>query len=157
VRERDGQGANDSFTVSLSYPGLAVALAANQLSALARPRFHLRGTKGSYWKAGIDPQEAALSKITRIADGPWGEEPPANWGTRAANIDGNLVTCPVAPIPGDYRLFYAGVRDAMLGLALPPVTVVEAWRAARLLEWARQSAESQCAARCDWSDEPDPN
>ncbi len=155
VRERDGQGSNDSFTVRLGYPGLAVTLAANQLSALARPRFHVRGTKGSYWKSGIDPQEAALSKITRISDGPWGEEPPANWGTRAVSVDGSMVTCPVAPLPGDYRLFYAAVRDAMLGLSHPPVTAVEAWRAARILEWARESAESGCAVLCDWSDEPE--
>jgi len=155
LRERDGEGSNDAFTVRLSYPGLAVTLAANQLSALARPRFHLRGTKGSYWKSGIDPQEAALSRITRIADGPWGEEPSANWGTRAAIVDGNVVSCPVAPIPGDYRLFYTGVRDALLGQALPPVTVSAAWRAARVLEWAQESAETHCAVRCDWSDEPE--
>lgn len=155
LRERDGEGSNDSFTVRLRYDGVAVTFAANQLSALARPRFHVRGTKGSYWKSGIDPQEAALSKITRIGDGPWGEEPPANWGTRAANVDGSIVSCPVKPIPGDYRLFYVGVRDAMLGQALPPVTAAAAWRAARVLEWARESAERLCTVRCDWSGEPD--
>jgi hypothetical protein len=49
-----------------------VTLSANVLSSLARPRYHLRGTKGNYWKWGLDPQEAALNQITRIGDTPWG-------------------------------------------------------------------------------------
>ena len=108
LRERDGEGSNDSFTVRLHYPQLTVTLGANCLSSLARPRFHLRGTKGNYWKWGVDPQEAALNKVTRIADPHWGEEPPSAWGTLAVDVDHCMVTRPVAPIPGDYRLFYAG-------------------------------------------------
>ena len=121
LRERDGDGSNDSFTVRLRYPRFLVTLGANSLSSLPRPRFHLRGTKGNYWKCGVDPQEAALSKITRIDDPKWGQEPPAAWGTLAVDVDGCMVTRPVAPIPGDYRLYYAGVRDALLGKATPPV------------------------------------
>ncbi|MGA3372751.1 MAG: Gfo/Idh/MocA family oxidoreductase [Terracidiphilus sp.] len=55
-RERDGQGSDDSFTMRLRYPAFSVTLGANCLSALARSRFHLRGTKGNYWKWGLDPQ-----------------------------------------------------------------------------------------------------
>ena len=61
-RERDGEGANDSFTLRLRYPGFTVVVSANTLSALERPRYHLRGLRGNYLKRGIDPQEAALSK-----------------------------------------------------------------------------------------------
>lgn len=153
-RERDGEGSNDAFTVRLYYGRLRVEIGANQLSALARPRFHVRGTKGNYWKWGIDPQEAALGKVTRIGTGPWGEEPPAAWGIRATNVDGSLVTCPVPSIAGDYRLFYEGVRDALLGKGHPPVEAVAAWRVARVLEWAAASAASGCEVRCDWSGEP---
>jgi predicted dehydrogenase len=81
-RERDGQGANDAFTVRLRYPGLTVILGANSLSLPAGPRFHLRGTKGNYWKSGVDPQEAALTKITRIEGPGWGQEAAAAWGTQ---------------------------------------------------------------------------
>jgi scyllo-inositol 2-dehydrogenase (NADP+) len=154
-REREGEGSNDSFALRLGYGPLEVTLAANLLSALARPRFHARGIRGSYWKWGVDPQEAALHKVTRIGDQAWGEEPSANWGTRATNVDGSVVSCPVRPLAGDYRLFYAGVRDALLCQAHPPVSAVDAWRAARLLEWARESAEKRCEVRCDWSEEPE--
>lgn len=154
VRERDGVGSNDSFTLRLRYADFTVTLAANVLSSLARPRFHLRGTHGNYWKRGLDPQEAALSKITRIGDGPWGQEPPQDWGTLNVDVDGGVVSRPVQPVPGDYRLFYAGVRDALLGKSHPPVPAMAAWRVARLLEWAAQSSRERREIACDWSGEP---
>ena len=155
LRERDGEGSNDSFTVRLHYPRFTVELGANCLSSLARPRFHLRGTKGNYWKLGGDPQEAALNKVTRITDPHWGEEPPSAWGTLAVDVDHCMVTRPIAPIPGDYRLFYAGVRDALLGKAKPPVKPIAAWRVARLLEWAVESSDVHRDIVCDWSGEPE--
>lgn len=154
VRERDGEGAEDSFTVRLRYPGLWVTLAANQLSSLERPRFHLRGNKGNFWKIAPDLQETALNQITRITDPAWGQEPPADWGTLLVEVDGSSVTRPVPSIPGDYRLYYAGVRDAILGKAPGPVTALDAWRVSRLLEWATASSEQRREIPCDWSEEP---
>ncbi len=154
-RERDGAKANDSFTVRLRYPGLTIVLGANCLSLPASPRFHLRGTSGNYWKSGVDPQEAALNQVTRIDDPAWGREPAANWGVLHVGIDGGTVTRPVEPIPGDYRLYYAGVRDALLGKAAPPVAAIDAWRICRLLEWAAESAGQRKEIVCDWSQEPE--
>jgi len=157
-RERDGEGSNDFFSVRLQYPGFSVTLAANCLSALTRPRYHLRGTRGNYWKWGLDPQEAALNKVTRIADHAsgqaWGQEPAADWGALCVDVDSGMVTRPVAPIPGDYRLFYAGVRDALLGKSPAPVAALDAWRVARLLEWAAESSEQRREISCDWNQEP---
>jgi predicted dehydrogenase len=154
VRERDGEGSNDSFTVRLRYAEFSVTLSANALSSLARPRFHLRGVRGNYWKWGLDPQEAELNKITRIADAAWGHEPPHDWGTLNVDVDGCVVSRPVPPIPGDYRLYYAGVRDALLGKSRAPVPALAAWRVARLLEWAAESSEQRREVPCDWSGEP---
>jgi predicted dehydrogenase len=152
--ERDWARAIDAFTLRLRYPGLTVVLGSNSLSASPGPRFHLRGTKGSYWKWGLDGQEAALNRITRIADPVWGQEPVASWGTLTVDVDGGMVTHPIAPIPGDYRLYYAGVRDALLGKSPAPVTPLAAWRVARLLEWAVESAAQRREVPCDWSGEP---
>jgi scyllo-inositol 2-dehydrogenase (NADP+) len=153
-RERDGEGANDCFTLRLRYPGFTVVVSANTLSTLERPRYHLRGTGGNYWKRGVDPQEAALSRVTRIGDGPWGQEPTADWGTLCVDVDGGLVTRPIEPVAGDYRHYYAIVRDALLGKAPAPVPALDAWRVARLLEWAAESAEKRREVLCDWSEEP---
>jgi predicted dehydrogenase len=155
LRERDGEGSDDSITMRLRYAGFSVTLGANCLSSPGSPRFLARGTKGNYWKWGLDPQEAALTQITRIGDGPWGLEPAASWGTLNVDVDCCMVTRPVPPIPGDYRLFYAGVRDALLGKGTAPVPAVAAWRTARLLEWAAESSERRCEVACDWSGEPE--
>ncbi|MGA9463388.1 MAG: Gfo/Idh/MocA family oxidoreductase [Terracidiphilus sp.] len=151
LRERNGEGGNDSFTIRLHYlTGFTATLSANCLSSIPRPRFHLRGTKGNYLKWGLDPQEDALGKITRVDSPDWGTEPPDRWGTLRVETDENIVTQPVQPIPGDYRLFYAGVRDALLGNGKPPVAAIDAWRTARLLEWAQESSKTHRNVECDW-------
>jgi len=152
--ERNWARANDAFTLRLRYSGFSVVLGANSLSSPPRPRFHLRGDKGNYCKLGLDPQEAALNKITRIEDPAWGQEAPADWGTLCVDVDGAIVTRPVAPIPGDYRRYYAGVRDALLGKAPAPVPAVAAWRVARLLEWVAESSAQRREIPCDWTEEP---
>jgi len=152
--EREWARACDSFTLRLRYPDFSAVLGANCLSTPSRPRFHLRGTKGNYWKLGLDPQEAALNKVTRIDDPDWGKEPAADWGTLHVDVNGSTVTRPVEPIPGDYRLYYAGVRDALLRKAPAPVHALAAWRVARLMEWAAESSEKRREIRCDWSEEP---
>lgn len=155
-RERNGDGANDSFTIRLHYfTEFSVTLGANLLSTLARPRFHLRGNKGNYWKWGLDPQEEALNNITRIESDRWGQEPAADWGTMSLSTDESLASHAIEPIAGDYRLFYQGVRDALLGKARPPVAAIDAWRTARLLEYATESAKMRRAIECDWSAEPE--
>jgi hypothetical protein len=65
-----------------------------------------------------------------------------------------MVTRTVESIPGDYRLYYEGIRDALLGKAPVPVPAVAAWRVARLLEWAKESSEQRREIVCDWSEEP---
>jgi scyllo-inositol 2-dehydrogenase (NADP+) len=154
-RESEKPEVNDSITIRLRYPGFIVTLGANSLSLPAAPRFHLRGTKGGYVKNGVDPQEAALNKITRISDFEWGQEPAANWGLLYIGIDGGSVSRPVTAANGDYRLYYAGIRDALLGKVPAPVTGVDAWRVARVLEWAAESSEKRREIACDWSGEPE--
>jgi predicted dehydrogenase len=155
LRERDGAGPNDSFTIRLRYPGLIVTLASNLLSLLAGPRYRLRGTHGGYVKMGVDPQEAALNKIARITDAAWGEEAASAWGVLHVDVDGSSVSHPVPAMKGDYRLYYAGIRDALLGKAPAPVTGLDGWRVARLLEWAAESSENRREIACDWSEEPE--
>jgi scyllo-inositol 2-dehydrogenase (NADP+) len=156
--ERDGGAAIDSFTVRLYYPGSVVTLGSNYLAAQPRPRFRVRGTQGNFVKWGLDPQEARLNETGRVVEPNWGLEPASTWGTLAVepkgDPGGSMVTYPVRPIPGDYRLYYAGVRDAILGKAAPPVQAIDAWRVARLLEWAIESSAQRRAIPCDWSQEP---
>ena len=155
-RERDGDGSNDSFTIRLQYlTGFSATVSSNLLSSLARPRFHLRGTRGNFWKWGLDPQEEALSKITKIDDSAWGQEPSDRWGTLSLGVDGDPVAKPVPSEIGDYRRLYAQVRDSLLGTPSKELaTLTDAWRGARILEWAKQSSDEHREIECDWSSEP---
>ena len=152
--ERDGAISNDAFTVRLYYPGLVASLGANCLAAQPRPRYLVRGTEGNFAKNGLDPQEARLKENPHIKNQGWGEEPESAWGTLAVASDGAPVDRSVPSIPGDYRRFYAGVRDAILGKAKPPVKAIDAWRVARVLEWAEESSQERRAIICDWANEP---
>jgi predicted dehydrogenase len=147
--ERDGVKANDSFTVRLHYPKLIVTLAANCLSAQPRPRYVVRGTEGGFVKWGLDPQEARLKDNPMTAG--HGEEPESAWGKLAFMVDGELVTEIVPSIPGDYRLYYAGVRDAILGKGPVPVKATDALKVAQMLEWAEESSASGRTIPCNWT------
>lgn len=154
-RERNGEGANDSFTLRLHYfTGFSVTLSANCLASIARPRFYLRGTQGNFCKWGLDPQEDALAAVSRIEANNWGTEPAEAWGTLRIDADGSSITHPVETAAGNYRLFYAGVRDAILGTGPAPVAGADAWRAARILEWAMESSKAHRDIECDWTGEP---
>jgi len=155
--ERDKGVTMDSFTIRLRYSGLAVTVSANCLAAIPRPRYLVRGTKGNFIKWGLDPQEARLKESGRVVENEelgWGNEPPSAWGTLAVDTDGVIESESLKPIPGDYRLFYAGVRDAILGKAAPPVQAVDAWRSTRLLEWAEESSASRREIVCNWAEAP---
>ena len=154
LRERDGEGSDDAFTIRLRYDRCMVTLGANALSAPAGARFHVRGTRGNFRKKGIDPQEAALNKITRITAANWGHDAQADWGLLYVDVEGGMVSRPVATAAGDYRIFYASVRDALEGKAPPPVLAADAWRVASILESARASSQQRREIECKWSGEP---
>jgi len=154
-RERDGEGANDAFTIRLRYTGFRVLLGANTLTSPPGPRFVVRGTAGNFHKNGVDPQEAALNAVTRIPPGPWGLEPASDWGTLRVAVDTDMITRPVETLPGDYRRYYEAVRDALLGHGELPVRAADSWRVARILEWAQTSSDQRREIECEWTGEPE--
>ena len=48
---------------------------------------------------------------------------------------------------GDYRGFYANVRDAVLGKAPLAVTAEDGYRVSKLLEMARESSAQGCTLK----------
>lgn len=154
LTERDGAKAVDSFTVRLHYPALVATASSNCLSAQPRPRFRVRGTHGDFLKWGLDPQEERLKANNSTVTDDLGVEPESAWGMLATESNGELVRQSVPTTPGDYRLYYAAVRDALLGLSAPPVAAIDAWRVARILEMAEQSTREHRRIDCDWSQKP---
>ena len=158
--DRDETAIEDAFDITLSYPekingvpaanskGLLAHCRTSYLACDNAPRFLLHGTKGSFRKHGLDPQEPALvggAKVpTQGSQEVWLQEDESAWGTLTVAPNpadpGTLVTCEVKTEPGDYRGFYANVRDAILGVAPLAVTPEDGFRVIRLLELARESS-----------------
>jgi predicted dehydrogenase len=147
-RDRDKTEIEDAFDITLHYPRLLAICRATMLAAEPAPRFLLHGTRGSFRKYGLDPQEPALvggATVPPIGDArEWLAEPETAWGTLAVAPDpskpGNLVRTKVKTELGDYRGFYANVRDAINGSGSLNVTAEDGFRVIRLLEMARQSS-----------------
>ncbi len=156
-RDRDITEIEDAFDIVLSYDRagghhLDFEVHATMLAADPAPRFRAHGTAGSYTKSGLDPQEPHL-----VAEGrhppqlgssvPWIAEAESAWGVLTECPDperpGDLTRTEVPTRVGDYRLFYAGVRDALMGEGAVPVKAEAALHVAQLIASARRSSEER--------------
>jgi predicted dehydrogenase len=175
--DRERTDVDDAFDLVLDYDlaygrALRYSCHATMLAADPSPRFLVNGTQGSYRKYGVDPQEPTLLNTGRRppvlgSQDPWlpepgvpgqlagwGEEPETAWGTLTLCPDLNdpatLTRSPLPTIPGDYRLFYANVRDTILGKAKLAVTPEDAFRTLRILDLARESHQQRCTLPVTW-------
>jgi predicted dehydrogenase len=151
--DRDQTAIEDAFDITLHYPaangkGLLAHCRTSYLACDNAPRFLLHGTKGSFRKYGLDPQEPALVAGAKVpAQGSqqlWLKENSSRWGILTVapdlSLPETLVTSEVETELCDYRGYYASVRDAILGVTPPTVTAEDGFRVIRLLELARQSS-----------------
>jgi predicted dehydrogenase len=155
-RDRDNTAIEDAFDITLHYPRLLAICRATMLAAEPAPRFLLHGTLGSFRKNGLDPQEPALlggATVPTMGDNrEWLQEPEAAWGTLVVapnpSEPGKLDRTTVKTELGDYRGYYANVRDAILGVAPLEVKSEDGWRVIRLLELARESSAQGRTIEC---------
>jgi scyllo-inositol 2-dehydrogenase (NADP+) len=135
---------DDAFDVCLEYPGLRATVRARMIAYAPGPHFLIHGTKGSFVKYGMDPQEPRL----RAGDIPpgidwgkdWGEDSEAQWGTLS------VVGEPAVRVKterGDYRAFYANIRDAIEKKTPLEITPEQALRTMRALLLARKSSKER--------------
>lgn len=139
-RQRLGAAADDWFHAVLQYEDLRVILHASALTAAPAPRFVLHGTAGSYVKYGLDTQEAALKRGDVPGAPGWGDDPDHGALTLGQGDPAQSIGHP--GLPGDYTVFYAAMRDAIvLGTAVP-VTPESARDAMRIIELGLESVRS---------------
>jgi len=142
--EREGSLTEDAFDVTLYYKnGLRAILTASMLAPDPRPHYRIQGTRGAYVKHTLDPQEALLRADHPATGDDWGVEPERDWGTMTLWGDGELAHAKVPTLRGDYRDFYAQVRDAIEGRAIPPVTPEQALRLMYTLELCVESSRKR--------------
>lgn len=155
--ERENAVADDAWDILLHFarPRPLTALLRSTLTGCApRPRCVIHGTRGSFTKWGIDPQEDQL-KAGMTFDSPgFGEEAESAWGELKLCVDGETIVRRVPTLRGDYRGYYANVRDTLLGKAELAVKPEQAWRTTRLIELARESSSTGRRLEVDFSNQP---
>jgi predicted dehydrogenase len=120
------------------------------------PHFVIHGTQGSFEKYGMDPQEEPLRK-DQAPDGfdwgpHWGEDPERQWGTLSLTVGDSAQK--VKSERGDYRGFYANLRDAVTQGAPLAVAPEQALDTMRVIQMAyRSSRERRTVAWNEGADE----
>jgi scyllo-inositol 2-dehydrogenase (NADP+) len=152
LAQRATSQVDDSFDVHMDYPQFRATLRARAIAYAPGPHLLIHGTKGSFVKYGMDPQEPVL-RSPSCPDGPdwgadWGEDPQELWGTLSL---ASGETRKVKTERGDYRGFYANVRDAIEKRAALDVTPEQAVRTMRGVLLAHKSSRE--GRRVRWDEE----
>ncbi|HEX3822735.1 MAG TPA: Gfo/Idh/MocA family oxidoreductase [Candidatus Sulfotelmatobacter sp.] len=152
LMQRASSQVDDAFDVIMQYPRLRVTLRARIIAYAPSHHLLVHGTQGSFVKYGMDPQEEIL-RSEHCPDGldwgkNWGLEPKEKWGTltRVGEDPQKVET-----ERGDYRGFYANVRDAVEKKAPLDVTPEQFLRTQRTLLLAHKSSREQRVVRWDES------
>jgi len=152
--QRKGAQIDDAFDVYMEYPALRATLRARIIAYAPSHHLLLHGTEGSFVKYFMDPQEEIL-RSPKCPDGPdwgadWGVETEDRWGTLSP-VNGKPHK--VKTERGDYRGFYANVRDAIEKRAVLDVTPDQALRTMRALLLAHKSSRE--GRRVRWIEAPE--
>jgi len=153
ICQRETSKIDDAFDVIMQYPRTRATLRARIIAYAPSHHLLLHGTEGSFIKYGMDPQEEIL-RGANCPDGldwgaNWGLEPEERWGTLSRV---NETPRKIRTERGDYRGFYANVRDAIEKKSPLDVTPEQALRTMRALLLAHKSSREGRAVR--WTEAP---
>ena len=140
--QREDCKIDDAFTIWLGYDAVKVTLKASYLVREPGPRYQLNGTKGSYQKFSIDPQEDQLKAGKWPVGDDWGREHETDWGTLNTDMDDGHFQGKYETLPGDYRLYYANIFAAIRDGRDLLVTADDANQVIRVIEAAMKSNRS---------------
>jgi predicted dehydrogenase len=138
AQQRAAARTTDYFHAQLRYPRRRVHLHAGSLVAASGLRFAVHGTRGSFIKHGLDPQEDSLRTGGNPGEPGWGVDPSP--GQLTVDDQGTMRMESVESMPGDYRQYYAAMRDAILRSGQVPVSTGEALDVMRLIELGIKSS-----------------
>jgi len=139
--QREKSLVDDYFEIDLYYDHMKATLKAGMFVKEPGPRYTIHGTRGSFIKYGIDPQEDML-KTGKMPEGAnWGKEDPAFWGYLNTTTAEGPFAGTVETEPGNYHGFYDNVYDVLVNGAGQMVKPEEARNVIRIIELAFESAE----------------
>ncbi|MGD0499303.1 MAG: oxidoreductase [Bryobacteraceae bacterium] len=144
--QRPGAETDDYFHLVLHYGRMRAILQASMLMPRPGPHFAIHGDRGSFFKYGMDPQEAALKAGGMPGDPGWGAEDPALYG-ELFSADGSRRT--VETLPGGWEAYYAAMAACLAEGGPPPVDPADARDGLRVIEAAMRSADERRTIELD--------
>jgi scyllo-inositol 2-dehydrogenase (NADP+) len=139
--QRASSQSNDSFDLRLYYEGLTATLKAGVFVKEQGPHFQVHGTKGSFIKYGLDPQEQRLKKGFLPDADHFGDDDPANYGLLNSIAGGKNLRHHYPTMPGNYMGFYDNVYEALSQGKQPAVDLKDVKLNLQILEAAIESHE----------------
>jgi len=136
-KQRTGAVADDYFDIILDYGKVKARVTASALVNVPTPKFLLLGKNGSYQKFGLDVQEAAFKAGEKPQGTSWGVESEDKWGK--LYIDEEIKR--YETIPGDYRILYQNVADAILNRKDLDITIPQTISVLKIIEASFKSSE----------------
>lgn len=137
--QRPGSKVDDFFQLELIYPELKAIVTAGMLVENPDLRYVINGSKGSYVKYGIDPQEAALKNGFMPNWEEWGKETFENWGIATFVNSGLWFDGSIETEAGNYMAFYENIYNVLGQNAEIAIKPEEARDVIRIIELAIES------------------
>lgn len=141
-----GNPAADHAHVILRYPNMRAILHTSQSIPAHSLRFAVHGTKGSFIKHGLDPQEDQSKAGLTPADPVFGLDPVEGL---LSCVEGSEVGPPLG-VPGergDYTAFYRAMHRAIVAGCDLPVSVCDALKVMEVIAAAQTSQTSGAAVK----------
>ena len=140
-RLRENSEVDDYYHIQLLYPDVKVSLRAGYLMREETPRYCIHGTRGSFVKYGLDPQEEMLKAGVLPNIPGWGTEKEQDWGIlNTETEDGLHFRGKVETLRGNYACFYDDIYEALRKSGPAATDASGVLPVIRLIEAAFQSA-----------------
>jgi scyllo-inositol 2-dehydrogenase (NADP+) len=136
--QRDGSVTDDGFEILMGKGALRISLGVSSLAAIGDWRYCVHGTHGSFFKAGLDPQEDQARAGMNALDDRFGVEAQDRAGKLVRGTDGHTEVVPTER--GRWMTFYELMKQSIESDGPVPVSAREARGVVEVIEAARRSA-----------------
>ncbi|MDE1463496.1 oxidoreductase [Spartinivicinus poritis] len=133
---RENSQVTDYFHVQLHYPNHEVVLRSSPFSAGPGLRFQVEGTKGSFVKYGLDPQEDQLKQGGGPASESWARELDAKHGMLFQEEKETIYPT----LLGGYQHYFRNIAQAIMESKTVAVTVEQALAVIKIIQLAERSS-----------------
>ncbi|MCR9066653.1 MAG: Gfo/Idh/MocA family oxidoreductase [Cytophagales bacterium] len=132
--QREGSSIQDAFNMSMDYGKLKVKLSSSLMVKEFEPRYVVHGTKGSFIKHGLDPQEDHLKAGYLPGMDGFGYEAKENDGKLTTNLAGMEMKASISTFQGNWMYLYDNLAEVILNGAEPIIKPEEVAEQIRIIE-----------------------